>query len=650
MKKKFLSVGFWTAVLPLAALLAVLSVPKATAQTPADPLDPSFKPTINTTASAYPANVWITGPLAKVLQDKGAPGAVHWATVSTTRNEIQSFQVHVHAAAAIKALTVTMSDLVNARTKTRISAASTDIVVYREAYQNVNIKTAAGVTFLNTLGAIPDILIPAVDPYYHQKTNAFPFTVAAGNNQSIWIDVHTPPAAPSGYYSGTVTVSDGATALAAMPVVYTVWDWEMPSTSSLPSFTQGSYGGFCYQVYGSPTGCSAYPGALNLGDYGETLSNVDAAAQMLDNRYSLSGIVNVYPGAAEFAHPDGSPSFDTVYGPLLNGTPTFAGAAAHVATILRGARLTSFGLTVLPSQLNAATFQNFQKHFAANHWVTPFYALIDEPKDDPAVYKTLIAAGIQSHSFAPSIPTMVTTDMLAATKHGALDAIDWLVVPVVTLEPGGGYPMQDLSAYRKWLAGNPNRRFWSYLSCTDAGTCNNGVVGPQYPNFPNTYPNYNVDGTAVANRTTEWLTYLHGQQGELYYYIDICDGPGGASNQCGYPKNGSMNPLVSVYYSGGWGDGTLIYPGSSGYVGTKIPIWLPSLRLKMIRDGMQDYEYLNALTNAGEGAFATQQAHSFITNSYTFNNNPAALEAARDAMGLKLHQLTLTKSAGKKAR
>jgi hypothetical protein len=76
-------------------------------------------------------------------------------------------------------------------------------------------------------------------------------------------------------------------------------------------------------------------------------------------------------------------------------------------------------------------------------------------------------------------------------------------------------------------------------------------------------------------------------------------------------------------------------------VGTAIPIWLPSMRLKMIRDGMQDYEYLNALTNLGQGAFAAQQAYLFITNSYTFNNNPTALEASRQSMGTMLHQLML---------
>jgi hypothetical protein len=614
----------------------------AGAQTRAtDPLDPSLKPATNTDSAPSSANIWITGPLEKVLQDSGLPGSGQSITVYTARNEIQSFQVHVQASAgSINALSVTMSDLVNVRNDARISAGSTDVVVYREAYQDVNIPTATGATFLNTTGHIPDILIPAVDPYYHQTTNAFPFTVAQGNNQSVWIDVHTPANAPSGYYSGTVTVSDGPDVLATLPVVYAVWDWGMPSTASLASYTAVSYGGFCMQAYGSIPGCSAYPGSLGAPDYGVTWTNVDAAVQMLDNRYSLAGITNVYPGDGSFT-PSAGTSFDFVYGPLFSGTP------GHIAGILQGARFTSYGLAVLTTQFNTATFRNFQGHFAGNAWVGPFYGLWDEPNpNDPSVWITLIANGNLQHSFsAPVIPNLVTTDIVTAGHYGALDAIDWLVVNLVTLEPGVA-PMQDLSAYQQWLSGNPARRFWSYQSCSSSGTCSNSIPGPQYPDFPNTYPNYDIDGTPVANRTMEWMTYLHGQTGELYYYIDVCDGPGGVSTLCGNPPPPSPNPITSNYFAGGWGDGTLMYPGSPAYVGTKIPIWLPSIRLKMIRDGMQDYEYLHALANSGYALFAAQQAQTFITNTYTFDNNPAALEAAREALGAKLHQLTLARWRG----
>ncbi|HEY4365582.1 MAG TPA: hypothetical protein VGN17_31765 [Bryobacteraceae bacterium] len=622
-----------------AVILCLLGTGWAASLPATDPLYPSYKPALDTNPADYPSYIWITGPLEKVLQETATPGDVHWANVFATRNEIQSFQVHIQAVNGVGQLNVAMSDLVNAQTKTTISAASTDIVVYREAYENVDIPSATGATFLNTTGHIPDILIPAVDPYYHQTTNAFPVTVNRGSNQSVWIDVHIPPSAPSGYYSGTVTVSDGSTVLATMPVLYIVWAWQMPSTSSLPSYTAVSYGGFCYQVYG-PVGCASYPGSLGYADYGATWSAVDAAVQMLDNRYSLAGITNIFPGAGTFDPTDGGASFDFVYGPLFSGAP------GHVTGILPGAHLTSYSISPLPSQVNAATFQNFQDHFASNGWVAPSYYFWDEPNgNDPSVWTALVAQANREHTFStPIIPTLVTTDLPTAQKYSADNAIDWLVVNLVNLEIGGGYPMQDLSAYKTWLAADPHRRFWSYQGCTSAGTCTNSIPGPEYPGFPNTYPNYNVDGTPVANRTMEWMTYLHGQQGELYYYIDVCDGPGGVATQCGYPAMGNAtDPLKSVYYSGGWGDGTLMYPGSSAYVGTKVPIWLPSMRLKMIRDGMQDYEYLNALTQAGMGSFVTGQVKSFIINSYTFSNDPAALEAARMALGNRLHSLSLAR-------
>jgi Domain of unknown function (DUF4091) len=623
----------WSAMMKKLSLLSfVFLVLPALAVAQTDPLSTANMPAMDTNAADYPSNVWITGPLAKVLQNTGTPGTTHWALVYSTRNEIQSFQVHVQApAAGIPNLSVTMSDLVNAKTATHISASSTDIVVYIERYMNVTIKTATGATFLNTTGYIPDILVPAVDPYYHQTTNAFPFNVAANQNQSVWIDVHVPSAAPSGYYSGTVTVKSGGTTLATMPVVYAVWDWAMPSTATLTTFTGGSYNGFCQQAYtyGTGAGCSAYPNSGGTNDGGATASQQDTMTLLLDHRYSDGGQTNSFPGSGSFS------GFDSLYAPFFNGT------TANVPGILQGAKLTSYSISLLGTlSANQGTFQNFQKHFAANGWITPFYYLCDEPQPGgggtcggPNVgnaFPTLIANGnaIQGYS-TPEIPNLVTTDIVTAASNGGLNAIDWMVVPINVLEPVPSGPIQSLSSYQTWLAGNSLRQFWSYQACGDAGTCGNGTAGSSQ--F--TYPNYNVDGTPVANRMMEWMTFFHGQTAELYYYIDSC-----ATHACGYPTS-TTNPIVSNYQFGGWGDGTLVYTGSSSYVGTKIPLVLPSMRLKMIRDGVQDYEYLHALTAAGEGSLVNLEVKSVLTNSYTFSNDPAVITAARQALGTALHQL-----------
>jgi len=570
--------------------------------------------------------IWVTNSLAKVLQNTGTPGTAQSITLYAAQNEFVSFQVHVQAGAAIPALSVTMSDLVHERTGARISAASTDIVVYAERYMNVYIKTATGVTFLNTTGQIPDILVPAVDPYYHQTTNAFPITVAPGNNQSVWVDVHVPPNA-SGTYTGSATVTNGLTVLGSVSITLSVWNWAMPATSSLASFTSMGYGGFCIQVYGSIGACNAYPGSLNSSDYGVTMTQVDGMVQMLDNRYSVGGATNIYlnPNTWDFT------TFDSVYGPLFNGT------RAHVTGILRGAKLTSYGLALLPGTQGAG-IKAFQAHFASKGWPLMHF-LCDEPPAGCGTWGNLVTNGNLAHTYStPVVPNMSTTDIVNAGNNGALNTIDVLIPNIVTLEPQVG-PMQSLAAYQAWCAANPIRQVWSYSSCSSTDTCGNGLTGPtDGPPYTGTYPNYDIDGKPVANRIMEWLTFMHGQTGELYYDLDVCDS-GGVSHNCllqGQTTNPNPNPIQSVYYSGGWGDGTLMYPGSTAYVGTPIPIWLPSIRLKHIRDGMQDYEYMHALAAQGQGAFVAQQIQSIITNSYTFNTDPVAFEAAREALGNKL--------------
>jgi hypothetical protein len=190
---------------------------------------------------------------------------------------------------------------------------------------------------------------------------------------------------------------------------------------------------------------------------------------------------------------------------------------------------------------------------------------------------------------------------------------------------------------------------WSYQSCSEAGTCSNGVPGPSPSGYTyTTWPNYNVDGKPAAARAMEWLTYLHGQTGELYYAADVCNTP--SYNPYCVPSGVTWNPWNGIYYSGGWGDGTLVYPGCVGssnssavcYMGSGVttPLILPSVRLKLIRDGVQDYEYLNVLKNNGKSSLVSAQISSWITNSYTFETSGTGLQSARTALGNAMHALS----------
>ena len=83
-------------------------------------------------------------------------------------------------------------------------------------------------------------------------------------------------------------------------------------------------------------------------------------------------------------------------------------------------------------------------------------------------------------------------------------------------------------------------------------------------------------------------------------------------------RNGRKDPLYN-------GEGTLVYPGRAvGYDGIA-----PSLRLKALRDGIEDYEYLSILERAGLAEAAQEIVMPIAGSWFDWEKNAAAYETAR---------------------
>lgn len=80
------------------------------------------------------------------------------------------------------------------------------------------------------------------------------------------------------------------------------------------------------------------------------------------------------------------------------------------------------------------------------------------------------------------------------------------------------------------------------------------------------------------------------------------------------------------------GDGELLYPGSSAGIDGVVP----SMRLKWLRDGVDDYDYVQLLKQAGYGDWAMQIANSIGPDWTHWTHDPNALETARSKMGQML--------------
>src|SRR5207244_1138300 len=95
----------------------------------------------------------------------------------------------------------------------------------------LDLKTPSSIT--GGTGEWPDPLVPRVDRYAGEKRNGFPMKLTGGRNQPIWIDVYVPPSAPAGMYHGEVRVSAAGKPQLGIPVDLEVWNFQLPSTSSL---------------------------------------------------------------------------------------------------------------------------------------------------------------------------------------------------------------------------------------------------------------------------------------------------------------------------------------------------------------------------------------------------------------------------------
>ncbi|MGI8959914.1 MAG: glycoside hydrolase domain-containing protein [Bryobacteraceae bacterium] len=77
------------------------------------------------------------------------------------------------------------------------------------------------------------------------------------------------------------------------------------------------------------------------------------------------------------------------------------------------------------------------------------------------------------------------------------------------------------------------------------------------------------------------------------------------------------------------GEGMLVYPGdAAGVQGT-----IPSIRLKWIREGVEDYEYVELLKRKGRGDWALSLVRQVATDFQNWMDDPAVIERVRRTMG-----------------
>jgi hypothetical protein len=64
-----------------------------------------------------------------------------------------------------------------------------------------------------------------------------------------------------------------------------------------------------------------------------------------------------------------------------------------------------------------------------------------------------------------------------------------------------------------------------------------------------------------------------------------------------------------------------------------------SIRLELLREGIEDYEYLWLLKSLGDGRFADEAAMGMVVDVRAFSRNAEELAGVRERMARRIEQL-----------
>lgn len=544
------------------------------------------------TASAAPA-VWTEGPLLKVGPSAQARNSGP-ARLTAARNEFESFQIVIRGDAAISGVRAKAGDLTG---PDGAIIPSTNVRLYREALIAVNTPSGA----IGARGRFPDGLVPDVDEVDGETRSAFPFEVPAGEARALWVDVLVPLHAPAGSYSGSIQVT-GHGLDATVPVEVEVLDFALPSTPTLST---------AFRAWPAFV-CLAHTGSTDCGSPGVAMELLSKYARLaLDHRISLSNVFVLRRDPRDTGRVLGKngedwTGFDAVFGPLLNGT---------AATQLRGAKLTAveYGW-----ELSSEALASYGRHAREKGF---FDRVFDYTADEPphgGKWEDIGPRAATVHAAVPGMRTLVTTNIDAAREHKVEDSLDILVPLVNHMDaPTGPFAGNQQPRYEDFV--REGGEVWLYQSCMSHGCAFGGAEAGAV------WPSYMVDVPAPRNRAMQWVDFAYGATGELYYETVMTY---------------DADPWTRQFAFSGNGDGTLFYPGKPSKIGGTSQIPVPSLRLKHIRDGVEDYEYLAMLVRLGDPALARKLARDVVPAAHRISDEPNVILEARRTAGRRIAELS----------
>jgi hypothetical protein len=511
----------------------------------------------------------------------GASGAQHDDAVilSTARNEYAPFQIIVRAGTGgLKHVNAVVGPLVPKRGH---AIPADRITLYREHYIEVRKLSPKS---KGALGWYPDALIPFLDPStgkppVRARFAAAPFDIAPHSNQPLWVDVLTPRDTMPGEYTGTITISADGVRPHRVPIKLTVWDFVLPDTPSMRThFGDADVN----PLLSRPPKISAWGGR---DETGQRALQTAYAELMAAHRISSP----IPPFLMPRVNPDGSVDPQPTHAALQQWIERF-----HITGFpLRFLGMDSRGWQGDPlgadRERNARYLRSMYTYLRAHHWDKMAYIyVVDEPNSREA-YNDVRARSKFVRGVVPSLKVLCTEEpQVRNLAWGSL--VGWVDIWVPL------WPMFEAAAVKKRLSAG--EEIWSYTALCQGRADT---------------PFWELDFPLLNYRIPMWISWRFGITGLLYW----------STTNWASTRDVWTNPLT--YLDQYNMEGSLLYPGADAGVQG----FIASIRLKEIREGLEDYEYLKILTQRRSRVVAEGLAKKIARTWHDWDTDARQLLEAR---------------------
>ncbi len=535
--------------------------------------------------------VWSAPATEKIFQDRSG----NLSTIPRTDNEVSLvsarggrgfFQVVLSPSTSVTGVTVSVTDLVGSS----MSISSSNIEVYLEYYVHVRDTTFYESVLSYELGYYPDALIPLSSS----------FQIDGNKNQPLWIEVYVPENTVAGSYTGSIKIEGGLSG--EVVINLEVLDFTLPSKTQLYNNAAGDY----WELSAFTSSQEEYR------DLVLRYSKFFAERDITDgNTFDAMGVVPEKDGSKW----DMASWFEAM-SPLLEQYRQYFDVP--VVNVPIDFEVLGFDLSSASSEDSQAEYMDFLTQFrdyvlsdgsySDFEWVV-WITDLDEPNTADMAW--LIA------QYA-LLTMQVNTDSFKF--HYRVDGtIDWSS-PMVQLDleadTSGWEPLDD--KFTVWTAPQEDiewdksfvdsalargaivtiyQQAWTALPAGDEDIPPN-VEDKNYE-FPSVA---GIVNPAIFSRVLPWVVYRYGLSGINFWAIMAWYNAEKDTQLDMFEASPALTIRDGLTAQNG--DGFLVYPGQyiskhTSQADVNGPI--PSLRLELLRMGLEDYKYIKLLADGDFG-------------------------------------------------